>query len=313
MLNLKWNERKKAVIRVRAKILDAARTWFKEHNFTEVQGPILIPAIGDWPNYFEVKYYDKKAYLTQGLGPYAQILMANLGKIYTIAPAFRKEKRITNRHLTEYWQIEAEIPNGDLNDIIKTQEQLITHICQTIYREAQEELKNLPRNPKELKRIRPPFPKITYDEAIEILQKHGYNIQWGMTLEWEHEKYLSLQTQKPLFITEYPINPETYFYKTHPIKPATTLTTDLLAPEGYGELSTGGQPTTQKKELLKKMKQENITTQEQKWYIKLAESQITYAGFGIGLERIIQWICKLKEIKETIIFPRTLTELSVIL
>jgi len=313
MLNLKWNERKKAVIRVRAKILDAARTWLKEHNFTEVQGPILIPAIGDWPNYFEVKYYDKKAYLTQGLGPYAQILMANLGKIYTIAPAFRKEKIITNRHLTEYWQIEAEIPHGDLNDIIKTQEQLITHICQTISQEAQEELKHLPRNPKELKRIRPPFPKITYDEAIEILQKHGYNIQWGMTLEWEHEKYLSLQTQKPLFITEYPINPETYFYKTHPIKPATTLTTDLLAPEGYGELSTGGQPTTQKKELLKKMKQENITTQEQKWYIKLAESQITYAGFGIGLERIIQWICKLKEIKETIIFPRTLTEFSVIL
>jgi len=306
-----WSEKKKAAVKVRAKILDAARSWFKKHNYVEVQGPIIIPAMGEWPNYFEVKYFNRKAYLTHGLQHYAEVLMANFGRIYTIGPVFRAEKVRTHRHLTEYWQIEAEIPYRDLNGVIKIQEQLVSYICLKLSREAEVELESIQRDIRDLERFRAPFPRLTYDDAIIMLQKDGFNVQWGAKLDWEHERHLSLRFSKPFFISEFPIGIETFFYQPHPQKPELTLSADLFAPEGYGEISTGGQPTVEKEELLKKMEEEKIKPNEQEWYMDLKEiCSFPYSGFAMGVERLTQWLCKLEHIKETSAFPRLVNNFS---
>lgn len=304
--NHMWTERKKAAVKIRSKILDAARSWFKRHYYVEVQGPILVPAIGDWPSYFEVKYFDRKAYLAQGLHAYAEVLMANLGRIYTIAPVFRAENVRTHRHLTEYWCIEAEIPQCDLNNLISIEEQLIAHILRRLSKEAREEFESIQRDIKELEGIQPPFPRLTYDDAIKMLQKDGFDVQWGTVLDWEHEEHLSRRFSQPFFISEFPIGIETFFFQSHPQKPEITLSVDLFAPEGYGEISTGGQPTITKEELLKKMQEEKIKPNEQKWYMDLkAIGSVPHSGFAIGIERLTQWICKLENIREASAFPRS--------
>jgi len=299
------SEKSRAVMKIRAKLLDAARWWFNRHDYIEVHGPTIIPAAGDWPNSFEVKYFDKKAYLTQGLQPYTAAFMASLGKIYTIAPAFRAEKLRTRRHLTEYWRIEAEAPLCDLDGIIRIQEELVTHICHSLSKEAIEELKCLQRHTKNVMRVQTPFPRLTYDEVVEMLQRDGYNIQWGEELNWELENNLSFRFNQPFFITEFPIGIQTFFYRPHPQRPELTLSADLLAPEGYGEIASGGQMIEEKEVLLKKMAEEKIEPEGQRWYMDLRRyGSVPHSGFVMGLERLIQWICKLKHIRDASAFPR---------
>jgi len=299
------SEKRRAVMKVRAKLLDAARWWFHRHGFIEVHGPTIIPAFGDWPNSFEVKYFDKKAYLTQGLQPYADAFMASLGKIYTIAPAFRAGKLRTKRHLTEYWRIEAGAPQCDLDGIIRIQEDLVTNICHSLSKQATEELKCLRRHAEDLIKVKTPFPRLTYDEVVEILQREGYNIQWGQELSWELENNLSLRFNQPFFITEFPIGIQTLFHRAHPQRPELTLSADLLAPEGYGEIASGGQMVDEKEVLLRKMAEEKIETEDQRWYMNLRQFGFgPHSGFVMGLERLIHWICKLKHIREASAFPR---------
>lgn len=300
------SEKLKSILKVRAKVLNATRMWFNQQDFTEVHGPTIIPAAGDWPGYFEVKYFDKKAYLTQGLQPYADAFMASLGKIYTIAPAFRAEKLKTKRHLTEYWRIEAAVPKCDLDGIIRVQEELVTHICHSLSIEAREELMFLRGNVEDMAKMKTPFPRITYDEAIEMLQKDGVGIFWGEELTWDLERKLSLQFDKPFFIKEFPTSFQTFFYKSSVQRRELTLSADLIAPEGYGEISGGGQMINEKKVLLKKMNEEKIDPADQRWYMDLRMfDSVSESGFMLGLERLIQWICKLKTIKEASAFPRS--------
>jgi len=299
-----WSEKTRAVMKIRAKLLDAARRWLNKHDYTEVHGPTIIPAAGDWPNHFEVKYFDKKAYLAQGLEPYANAFVANLGKIYTIAPAFRAEKLRTRRHLTEYWRIET-AQQCDLDTIIGIHGELVAHICHSLSKEAVEELKCLERNVKDMVKLPQPFPKLTYDKAIEKLQKDEYNIHWGQELTWELENRISLQFNQPFFITEFPISIERVFYKSHPKRPELTLSAELFAPEGYGEIAGGGQMIDREEILLKKMKEEKIEPEDQRWYMGLKQfGHVPHSGFVIGLERLIQWICKLEHIREASAFPR---------
>jgi asparaginyl-tRNA synthetase len=293
-----------AILKIRAKLLYAARYWLNQNDYVEVHGPTIIPAVGDWPGSFEVKYFDKKAYLTQGLQPYANAFVANLGKIYTIAPAFRAEKLTTKRHLTEYWRIEV-AQKCDLKTIIEVQEELVAHICHGLSKEATGELKHLKRSVEDLAKVQTPFPVLTYDKTIEILQEDGFDIQWGQQIEWDLENHLSNKYNQPFFITEFPIGIQTFFYKSHPKRQELTLSVDLLAPEGYGEISGGGQMIDQKEELLKKMAEEKIEPSDQQWYMNLAQyCSVPHSGFMMGLERLIQWICKLEHIKEASAFPR---------
>ena len=292
-------------MKVRAKVLDATRKWFNGQGYTEVHGPTIIPAVGEWPSHFEVRYFDKKAYLTQGLQPYTDAFMANLGKIYTIAPAFRAEKVTTPRHLTEYWRIEVAAPGYNLDGIIGVQEELVTYICNSLSEEAMEELECLRGQVKVIVNVKPPFPRLTYDEIIEMLQRDGINIAWGENLSWEMENHLSLQFNQPFFITEFPISTQTFFYKSDAKRPELTLTADLFAPEGYGEIAGGGQMIDEKDVLLNKMAEERIEPEDQQWYMVLKRYNIApYAGFVIGLERLIQWICKLEHIRDASAFPR---------
>jgi asparaginyl-tRNA synthetase len=294
----------RAILKIRAKVLYAARQWLNQHDYVEVHGPTIVPAVGDWPSSFEVKYFDKKAYLTQGLQPYANAFVTSLGKVYTIAPTFRAEKSKTKRHLTEYWRIEV-AQKCDLDTIIGVQEELVAYVCNSLSKEATEELKCLSRCVEDLVKVQTPFPRLTYDEVIDMLQKDGFNISWGQQLDWEVENHLSLRFNRPFFITEFPVGIQTFFYKSHPRRTELALSADLLAPEGYGEISGGGQMIDEKEVLLKKMAEEKIEPGDQQWYMNLVQyGSVPQSGFVIGLERLIQWICKLEHIKEASAFPR---------
>jgi asparaginyl-tRNA synthetase len=294
----------RAILKIRAKVLDAARQWLNQHDYIEVHGPTIVPAVGDWPGFFEVKYFDKKAYLTQGLQPYANGFVASLGKVYTIAPTFRAEKLKTKRHLTEYWRIEV-AQKCDLDTIIGIQEELVAYVCNSLSKEATGELKRLSRCVEDLVKMQTPFPRLTYDEVIDMLQRDGFNISWGQNVDGEVENHFSLRFDRPFFITEFPVGIQTFFYKSHPKRTELALSADLLAPEGYGEISGGGQMIDEKEVLLKKMAEEKIEPSDQQWYMNLVQcGSVPHSGFVIGLERLIQWICKLEHIKEASAFPR---------
>lgn len=299
-----FNEKTIAILKIRAHLLYAARCWFKENDYFEVQGPTLIPAVGNWPGYFEVKYFDKKAYLTQGLQPYAASFVSSLGKIYTIAPTFRAEKSKTRRHLTEYWRIEV-AQQCDLDTLIEFEEKLIVYICQSLSKQIPQTLKCFKRSPQDYAKIQFPFPRLTYDEAIETLQKDGFNIVWGQKLEWEMEKHLSLMFNQPFFILKFPMSIETFFHKSDPEETERTLSVDLFAPEGYGEIGSSAERLTEKRALIKKMTEENIDPADQRWYMSFMQIRpFTHSGFAIGLERFVQWICNLKNIEEATPYPR---------
>jgi asparaginyl-tRNA synthetase len=292
------------VLKIRAKVLDAARCWFNLNDYVEVHGPTIIPAVGDRPDSFEIKYFDKKAYLAQGLQPYAAAFTERLGRIYTIAPTFRAEKTRDRRHLTEYWRIEV-AQQCELDTITHFEEELVVHVCHALSNESAEMLRSFNRSPRDLAKVQSPFPRVTYDQAIDMLQKNGVNVSWGQKIYWELENQLSLKFNTPFFITKFPIDIETYFHKSDPKQPELTLSVDLLAPEGYGEIGSGAQTIDKKKVMLKKMAEEKIKPEDQQWYLDLTQySSGSQSGFVIGLERMIQWICKLQHIKEATAFPR---------
>jgi len=300
------NEKMQTIMRIRAKLLEAAREWFKEDGYTEVQMPTLITAACEGGStLFEVKYFDMKAYLTQSWQLYAEAVIASLGKIYTIAPSFRAEKSRTRRHLTEYWHLEAEAPWCDLNCIMKVQEGLVSHICQKISMEVPEELESLGRDPKTLLEVEPPFEKITYDSAVEMLKRDNVEIKWGEDLGWEQERHLALKFKKPFFVTHYPKEAKAFYHKPDPVKPEVTLSADLLAPEGYGEIIGGGQRIHDLQELLERINEEKLDTKDYQWYVDLRKyGSVPHAGFGLGIERTLAWICRLKHIRDAIPFPR---------
>ena len=308
-----WIRSKKmqAMLKIRSKILESAREWFLSHGYIEFQSPIIITAaVEGGSTLFELKYFDRKAYLTQSWQLYAEAAIASVGKIFTIAPSFRAEKSRTRRHLTEYWHIEAEEPWCDLKKTMKVQEDLVTHILHELTKELPEELKIFGRDPKDLLKIKPPFPRITYDKATEMLKKEGVSVEWGEDLTWEQQKVLSFKFQKPFFITHFPKSAKAFYHKPDPKRPEVTLSDDLQAPEGYGELIGAGQRIHDLDELLKRIKEEKLDTKDYHWYIDIRKfGAVPHSGFGLGLERLIMWICKLDHIRDAIPFPRTLTRI----
>ena len=300
-----------AMLRIRSKIIEATREWFLKHGYIEFQSPMLITAACEGGStLFQLKYFDRKAYLTQSWQLYAEAAIASVGKIFTIAPSFRAEKSRTRRHLTEYWHIEAEEPWCDLKCIMKVQEELVAHILHTLAKELPEELKIFGRDPKDLLKIKPPFKRITYDKAVEILKKEGVKVDWGEDLTWQQQKALSFKFKGPFFITHFPKSAKAFYHKPDPKRSEVTLSADLQAPEGYGELIGGGQRIHVLDELLKRIKEDGLKERDYQFYIDLRKyGSVPHAGFGLGLERLIMWICKLDHIRDAIPFPRTLTRI----
>lgn len=300
------NRRMQATLRIRATVLDAAREWFKENGYLETHVPTLITAACEGGStLFEVKYFDTTAYLTQSWQLYAEAMIASLGKIYTIAPSFRAERSRTRRHLTEYWHLEAEAPWYDLDLIMKDEEDLLTHIAHSVAESRTNELKSNKRDPTELLRLTPPFPRVTYEKALEILKEQGVEVKWGDDLGWEQERVLALQFNSPFFVTHFPRAAKAFYHRIDPSNPELTLSADLLAPEGYGEITGGGERIEDQHELIKRIEDENLDPKSYQWYIDLRRyGTVPHAGFGLGIERTIAWLCKLKHIRDAIAFPR---------
>jgi asparaginyl-tRNA synthetase len=300
------SEKMMKILKVRAKILELARKWFEEKGYTEFQAPIFTAAaVEGGSTLFPVKYFEQKAYLTQSWQLYAEAAIATLGKIFTVAPSFRAEKSRTRRHLTEYWHMEVEEPWCDLEGILKTEEELVTFILHGLAKEMPEEMKFFGRDIDYLLSIKPPFERITYDDAIKYLQQKKVKIKWGDDITWELEQVLTEKFEKPFFLTHFPKGVKAFYHKPDPKKQEVTLSVDLLAPEKYGEITGGGQRIDDYEELMKRIKEEKLDSKAYEWYLELRRyGSVPHSGFGLGVERLVAWICKLEHIRDATAFPR---------
>lgn len=300
-----------AVIRIRARFMDEARRWLIDHGYLEIQVPILVTAaVEGGSTLFEVKYFDQKAYLTQSWQLYAEAMISGVGKIFTVAPAFRAEKSRTRRHLTEFWQIEVEAPWLDLDGLMHLEEELVSNVCQRIREQMPEELRLVGRNPDQLSNVMIPFPRITYDKAIGIIQKSRPDFKWGTDIGYEEEKILTESFDKPFFVSHFPKGVKAFYHMPDPKNPKVTLSEDLLAPEGYGEIIGGGQRIHDLKLLLERIKEDGLKPEDYKWYVDLRRyGTVPHSGFGMGVERSLAWICKLEHIRDAIAFPRLINRI----
>lgn len=305
------DDRMRAVLKMRAVILSAARSWFGSHGYTEVHVPTLTSAaVEGGSTLFEVKYFDEKAYLTQSWQLYAEALIASVGKIYTVAPSFRAEKSRTRRHLTEYWHVEAEAPWCDLECIIDVEQQFLSYIVAQVLERCRSDLSLFERKLEDLERVKPPFPRITYDEAVKMLEADKAGISWGDDLGYEQEKVLTGHFDRPFFVTGYPKKVKAFYHMPDPGRPDVTLSVDLLAPEGYGEITGGGQRIEDHDQLVARIREEGLDPKSYEWYLDLRKfGTVTHSGFGMGLERVVSWICKLDHIRDAIAFPRLINRL----
>jgi asparaginyl-tRNA synthetase len=295
----------RSVLRVRAALLSSARNWFESHGFTEVQVPTLTSAaVEGGSTLFEVKYFDEKAFLTQSWQLYAEALIASVGRIFTVAPSFRAEKSRTRRHLTEYWHLEAEAPWCDLDGVMEIEEQLLSQIVEKLAQTCRPEFELLGRKLEDLEKIKPPFCRISYDEALAMLGKDS-GIEWGDDLGYEQEKILVEKFDKPFFVTRYPKKAKAFYHKPDPDNPKVTLSADLLAPEGWGEITGGGQRIEDYDELLGRIREENLDPKSYSWYLDLRKfGSVPHSGFGLGVDRVVAWLCKLDHIRDATAFPR---------
>jgi len=306
-----WLRSKKmqSMLRLRSKLLAVARQWLLDHGYKEFQSPIFITAACEGGStLFPVEYFGKQAYLTQSWQLYAEAAISSIGKIFTIAPSFRAEKSRTRRHLTEYWHLEVEEPFCDLECTMKMQENFISHIVQNLAQKLPEDIKIFGRDPQELLNVKTPFDRITYDEAVEIINKEGGYIKWGDDLTWLQEKILTMKHKKPFFVHRYPKGVKAFYHMPDPERSEVTLSADLLAPEGYGEIIGGGQRIHDLKQLLQRIKDEKLDPKDYSWYVDLRKwGTVPHAGFGMGVERLLMWMLKLDHIRDAIAFPRTMT------
>ena len=306
------SRRQRAILKVRHEIIRAARDFLDDDGFTLCDTPILTPAACEGTTtLFEVDYFDENAFLAQSGQLYGEATAAALGKVYNFGPTFRAEKSKTRRHLTEFWMVEPEVAYATVEDMMDLSERYISHIVGRVLDRRGEELNDLERDVSTLEKISPPFPRISYDEAIEILQKNGSEIQWGSDFGGTDETILSEHFEKPVLIHRYPSAIKAFYMEPDAEKPEVALCLDVLAPEGYGEIIGGGQRTANHQLLLERIEEHDLPRKDFEWYLDLRKfGSVPHSGFGMGIERVVAWICRLDHVRETIPFPRMLYRLS---
>jgi asparaginyl-tRNA synthetase len=255
---------------------------------------------------FGAKYFDQDLYLTQSAQLYSEILIYSLEKVYTCAPSFRAEKSRTVRHLCEYWHVEPEWAFADLNDVMQVEEQLVAYVCHKIAENCSTELRELNVEPETLLKTKPPFPRITYKEAIERLQTKGLRIKHGEDLGYDEEKALAEDFGAPFFVYDYPKEIKAFYCKTYQDRPEIAMSADMLVPK-VGELTTGGAREDRKDELVRRIKESGLRVDDYDWYIDMRRfGTVPHVGFGLGVERFLMWILNLDNIMDAIPFPRTM-------
>ncbi|HTX44138.1 MAG TPA: asparagine--tRNA ligase [Methanocella sp.] len=296
-----------AIMKVKDAVLSACREWFRKHGFYEVTPPIIISsACEGGSTLFELKYFEDRAYLSQSAQLYLESLIFGLEKVYSITPSFRAEKSRTTRHLAEYWHIEGEMAWTGLDEMIDMLEDLVCYVCRKAAEERADDMKLSGGDPEYFKNLRPPFPRITYDEAIKMLQADGFSIKWGEDFGTNEERQLSTHYDKPLFITEYPAEVKAFYMKE--AGQGKVLNVDMIAPKGFGEIIGASERETDLKVLEERIKKQGEDPAKYAWYLDLRRyGSVPHSGFGMGTERLVRWLCGLEHIRDTIPYPRTIS------
>jgi len=300
------SKRQHAILRVRAELIRAIRDFFDGRGFTLTDAPIFTPSACEGTStLFETRYFDEKAYLSQSGQLYMEATAAALGKVYCFGPTFRAEKSKTRRHLIEFWMVEPEVAFADLYDNMELAEQFVEYIVQRTITNKAEELKVLERNVDALKNVKAPFPRLHYDEAAEIIKKENPNFVIGDDFGGTDETIISSKFDRPVFVHHYPSAVKAFYMKEDPKEPGKSLSCDLLATEGYGEIIGGGQREDDLETLRRKLHEHNLREEDFAWYLDLRRyGTFPHSGFGLGVERTVAWICGLPHVRETIPFPR---------
>ena len=313
------SQRQWAVLRVRATVIRAIRDWLDDNGFINMDTPIITPAaVEGTSTLFETDYFGEPAYLTQSGQLYNEANIYAFSRVYCFGPTFRAEKSKTRRHLTEFWMVEPEMAFCDMDQYMEIGEQLISYTVQTCLKERAQELAFLGRDTRPLEKVAPPFPRISYDEALEMLAQIReettdreaadlLEIEWGRDLGSPHETELTKRFDKPVFVYGYPTVAKAFYMEPWPGRPEVTKSADLLAPEGYGEIIGGSERISDPELLLQRLKDWGLPREAFEWYIDLRQyGSVPHSGFGLGVERTVTWICGLDHLRETIAFPRML-------
>ena len=301
------SKRQVAIMKIRHRIAKAIRDFFDERGFTLFDPPIITPNASEGTStLFEMEYFDLgKAYLTQSGQLYAEAGALALGKVYTFGPTFRAEKSKTRRHLTEFWMVEPEMAFYDIDDDMDLAEEFIEYIVQSVLNDNKAELEILERDISKLENIKRPFPRVSYDEAVKILEEEGVDFEWGKDFGAADETLISGKYDKPVMVHRYPSEIKAFYMKRDPENDKLALCVDVLAPEGYGEIIGGSQREDDYDKLVERIEEHDLPLDSFKWYLDLRKyGSVPHSGFGLGLERTVTWICGIEHVRETIPFPR---------
>jgi len=303
------SRRQHAILKIRHEVVKAVRDYFDSNGFTLCDTPIFTPAACEGTTtLFEVDYFeDQKVYLTQSGQLYNEATAAAFGKVYTFGPTFRAEKSKTRRHLTEFWMVEPEMAYATLEDVKRVAEEMICFVVGRVLENRRAELAVLERDVSKLESVKAPFPRMSYDEAVEILNRKGSPIEWGSDFGGTDETLLSEEYDRPILVDRFPMRIKAFYFEPDAQRPELALGVDVLAPEGYGEIVGGGQRVHDYDLLLRRIKDHNLPQEAFEWYLDLRRfGSVPHAGFGMGIERCVTWICGIDHLRETIPFPRML-------
>jgi len=304
--------RQLAIMKIRNEIINSVRKYFNDNGFLLVDAPIFTPAACEGTtNLFEVGYFDEKAYLTQSGQLYMEAAAMAFGKVYCFGPTFRAEKSKTRRHLTEFWMVEPEMAYYDLKMDMDLAEDFVEYVVGQVVQNCRKELEVLERDVSKLEKIKKPFPRITYDEAIQILKDAGKDVQWGDDFGGDEETVISEKFDCPVLIHRYPAECKAFYMKQDPDNEKLALCVDMIAPEGYGEIIGGGQREEDLDVLLGKIREHGLPEEAFDWYLDLRKyGSVPHAGFGLGIERTVSWLCGLHHVRETIPFARLMDRIK---